>query len=77
MEDFRVFDGLDEHDRLLVEVAGELYDGDISSLRSDLDERLNSGRMYIKLQRRLKEDIGRLDRIISLNYPINSYRFVD
>jgi len=57
---------VDEHDKSLLVIASILCEGDLTQVRGDLYERLNSPRMYPKLRERISEDIGRLDRLLEV-----------
>ena len=53
----------DERDTNLVRLGEILYEGDFDSMTKDMVDRLISNPMYDKLERRLIEDLERMDKI--------------
>jgi len=54
---------MDSRDKLLLEVCDERFDGNLDDLMERLHDRFYSSPMYLALQRRLVEDISRVDAI--------------
>lgn len=56
-------DRLSEEERMLVLLKQELYDGSWAAMRRDLENRLNGKPYIFKLANRIRDDIGRIDKL--------------